>query len=301
MKISITKLDDHLKKTESGVRALHPDCEKKIVWASESGVKSITSVVFIHGFSATRFECSPVIDMVAEKLEANLYFARLRGHGQDGRALAESSFDEFMEDTIEAIEIGKTIGDEVIVIGSSTGCSLIHVALGQGEQIKSAVYISPNFGPKPLKGQALRIPGAKFLVPLIVLLYWLVLNPQFFRLYKKSDCGIIFKKPIEACPNNLAPTSSTTMMLILGDAIAVTLIKMRGFNKSHFGNFHPGGNLGKDLVQLSDIMHGKSELPLANINEKMSSVLLKMTKMSFGCVGVINSSKNLIGIIPMEI
>ena len=116
-------------------------------------------------------------------------------------------------------------------------------------------------------------------------------------LYKKSDCGIIFKKPIEACPNNLAPTSSTTMMLILGDAIAVTLIKMRGFSKSHFGNFHPGGNLGKDLVQLSDIMHEKSELPLAKINEKMSSVLLKMTKKSFGCVGVINSSKNLIGII----
>lgn len=116
-------------------------------------------------------------------------------------------------------------------------------------------------------------------------------------LYKKSDCGITFKKPIEACPNNLAPTSSTTMMLILGDAIAVTLIKMRGFNKSHFGNFHPGGNLGKDLVQLSDIMHEKSELPLAKINEKMSSVLLKMTKKSFGCVGVINSSKNLIGII----
>ena len=72
-----------------------------------------------------------------------------------------------MEDTIEAIDIGKTIGDEVIVIGSSTGCSLIHVALGQGLQIKSAVYISPNFGPKPLKGQALRLPGAKFLIPLV--------------------------------------------------------------------------------------------------------------------------------------
>ena len=59
MKISITELDDHLKKTESGVHALRPDCEKKIVWASESGVKTSTSVVFIHGFSATRFECSP--------------------------------------------------------------------------------------------------------------------------------------------------------------------------------------------------------------------------------------------------
>ena len=105
MKISITEIDDHLKRTESGVRALRPDCEKKIVWASKSSVKTSTSVVFIHGFSATRFECSPVIDMVAEKLQANLYFARLRGHGQDGRALGESSFDEFMEDTISSIAL----------------------------------------------------------------------------------------------------------------------------------------------------------------------------------------------------
>ena len=198
MKISITELEDHLKKTESGVRALRPDCEKKIVWASESGVKSTTSVVFIHGFSATRFECSPVIDMVAEKLQANLYFARLRGHGQDGRALGESSFDEFMEDTIEAIEIGKTIGDEVIVIGSSTGCSLIHVALGQGVRIKSAVYISPNFGPKPLIGHSLRLPGAKFLVPLVFGKEALVLNKKCRACqmldYLLPDNGTVFYK-----------------------------------------------------------------------------------------------------------
>ena len=165
--IDIKDLDSLLESQEKMVRGLRPGTEKKIVWANESGVKSSTSVVFIHGFSATRFECSPVIDIVAEKLQANLYFARLRGHGQDGKALAESNFDDFMEDTIEAIEIGRMIGDKVIVIGSSTGCSLIHVALGQGVQIKSAVYISPNFGPKPLKGQVLRLPGAKFLVPLV--------------------------------------------------------------------------------------------------------------------------------------
>ena len=140
--IDIKDMDSLLESQEKMVKGLRPGTQKKIVWASEHGIKSSTSVVFIHGFSATRFECSPVIDMVAEKLQANLYFTRLRGHGQDGRALGESSFDEFLEDTIEAIEIGKTIGDEVIVIGSSTGCSLIHVALGQGVRIKSAVYIS---------------------------------------------------------------------------------------------------------------------------------------------------------------
>ncbi len=116
-------------------------------------------------------------------------------------------------------------------------------------------------------------------------------------LYNKSDHAILFKKPIEACPLNLAPTSSTTMTLIIGDAIAISLLKMRGFQKSHFSKFHPGGNLGKDLVKLSEIMHGISKLPLVKENELMSKVLLIITKKSFGCVGVINKSKNLIGII----
>ena len=116
-------------------------------------------------------------------------------------------------------------------------------------------------------------------------------------MYKKSNYGIIFKKPLEACPNNLAPTSSTTMMLVLGDAIAVTLIKMRGFKKTHFGNYHPGGNLGKDLLKISELMHTNKSLPLIKNNEKMSEALLQMTKKSFGCIGVINQSDKLIGVI----
>jgi arabinose-5-phosphate isomerase len=116
-------------------------------------------------------------------------------------------------------------------------------------------------------------------------------------LYLKSDYKIYYKKPLEACPNNLAPTSSTTIQLILGDAIAITLIKMKGFKKSHFSNLHPAGNLGKDLLKVSDIMHIKSALPLINENKKMSDALIKMTQKSFGCIGVINLKGNLIGII----
>ena len=116
-------------------------------------------------------------------------------------------------------------------------------------------------------------------------------------LSKKSDHSLTFKKPIEACPLNLAPSSSTTMSLIIGDAIAITLLKMRGFKKSHFSNFHPKGNLGKDLVKISEVMHEKSKLPLVNENDLMSNVLIIMTKKSFGCVGVINKKNSLIGII----
>ena len=87
------------------------------------------------------------------------------------------------------------------------------------------------------------------------------------------------------------------MTLMIGDAIAISLLKMRGFKKSHFSKFHPGGNLGKDLVKLSEVMHGIKELPLVKESDLMSKVLLIITKKSFGCVGVINKSKNLVGII----
>ena len=116
-------------------------------------------------------------------------------------------------------------------------------------------------------------------------------------LYKKSTFGILYQKPVEACPLNLAPTTSTTMTLIIGDCIAISLLELRGFKSNQFKNLHPGGNLGKDLTSISDIMHKKPELPLAKANESVSSALLTMTKKSFGCVGVINKNNKLVGII----
>ena len=116
-------------------------------------------------------------------------------------------------------------------------------------------------------------------------------------LYKKSTFGILYQKPVEACPLNLAPTTSTTMTLIIGDCIEISLLELRGFKSNQFKNIHPGGNLGKDLTSISDIMHKKPELPLAKANESVSSALLKMTKKSFGCVGVINKNNKLVGII----
>ena len=116
-------------------------------------------------------------------------------------------------------------------------------------------------------------------------------------LSKKSTYAILYKKPVEACPLNLAPTTSTTMTLIIGDCIAISLLELRGFKPNQFKNFHPGGNIGKDLTKVTDIMHKKSALPIAKIDELMSSALLTMTKKSFGCVGVINKSKKLVGII----
>ena len=116
-------------------------------------------------------------------------------------------------------------------------------------------------------------------------------------LNKSSTIGIVYKKPTEACPLNLAPTSSTTVSLVIGDCLAMALLEFKGFNSNQFKNFHPGGNLGKDLKKISDIMHTGKSLPLAKETDKMTKTLITMTKKSFGCVGVINKGQKLVGII----
>ena len=116
-------------------------------------------------------------------------------------------------------------------------------------------------------------------------------------LHKNAMVGILYKKPIEACPLNLAPTSSTSMSMIIGDCIAIALLELRGFKSNEFKRLHPGGNLGKDLKNLSEVMHSKKELPLAKLEEKMSKALITMTKKSFGCIGVINKNEQIVGII----
>ena len=165
--IDINSLDKFIESKENEVPNIRPDTEKKIIWASKNNQKTKTSLVFIHGFSATRFELSPVIEMLGKELQANIFFTRLKGHGQDGKALGEATFDDWMIDIQEAIEIGKTIGNHLVLIGCSTGCSLIHTILEQSIDIKAVIYVSPNFGPKSLKGQLLRAPGAKLFMPLV--------------------------------------------------------------------------------------------------------------------------------------
>ena len=116
-------------------------------------------------------------------------------------------------------------------------------------------------------------------------------------LHKNAMVGILYKKPTEACPLNLAPTSSTSMAMIIGDCIAIALLELRGFKSKEFKRLHPGGNLGKDLKNLGDVMHVKKELPLAKLDEKMSKALITMTKKSFGCIGVVNKKKQVVGIV----
>lgn len=101
----------------------------------------------------------------------------------------------------------------------------------------------------------------------------------------------------EACPMNLAPTTSTTMMLAFGDALAVTLLKARRFTAADFKVFHPGGSLGGRLHKVGDKMHTGAALPLVQLTDRMGDAIVLISEKGFGCAGVLNDCQQLVGII----
>jgi arabinose-5-phosphate isomerase len=116
-------------------------------------------------------------------------------------------------------------------------------------------------------------------------------------LERAADAALVLTDIREACPLDLAPTTSTTVMLVLGDAIAVALLKRQGFNEDKFQALHPGGQLGRRFVKVADIMHKGDELPLANEDTPMADALITMTAKSFGCVGIAGRDGKLVGIV----
>jgi len=112
-----------------------------------------------------------------------------------------------------------------------------------------------------------------------------------------ADVVLLLPPAAEACPMGLAPTTSTTMMLTLGDSIAIALLERKGFSSTDFQRFHPGGPLGRRLLRVSDIMHSGNELPLIRPDAPMSEAILVMTAKSFGCVGVRAGDGRLVGVI----
>ncbi len=117
-------------------------------------------------------------------------------------------------------------------------------------------------------------------------------------LAKNSDLVLVIPEDIEACPLELAPTSSTTCTLALGDALAVTLLKKRGFTKADFHALHPGGKLGQNLLSVGEIMKTKKFLPIIKTGSVVGDAILEMSSKGFGCVGIISfNGKKLSGII----
>ncbi len=143
-------------------------------------------------------------------------------------------------------------------------------------------------------------PEIKVLVPLIkranVKLIALVSNVESY-LAKQADFVLNGTIEDEACPNNLAPTTSTTVHLALGDALAVCLLKSRNFSSEDFARFHPGGALGKRLYLTVDDLVVHNEKPIVNMDSALQDVILEISSKRLGCAAVINNDGNLAGII----
>ncbi len=114
---------------------------------------------------------------------------------------------------------------------------------------------------------------------------------------KAGDVVLLLPNNGEACPLGLAPTSSTTATLVLGDILTIGMIERKGFSKEDFNDRHPGGKLGSILKRVSDLMHTGQDMPILDENSNMQAVLLEMTSKRLGCVGFINQTGDLTGIL----
>lgn len=223
----------------------------------------------------------------------------------------ESLIENFDENYIKAIDLilnctgkviisgmGKSghIGNKIAATLASTGTPAFfvhpgeasHGDLGMISQNDIVILLSNSGETKELKD--IIYYCKRFEIPVIG-----IIRRKESELTKQSTVALVLPSIPEANEVN-APTTSTTMMLALGDAIAVSLIDAKKFDVSNFGIFHPGGKLGSKFLKVSDLMRIKQDLPLVQENQKMPEVLLEMTSKHLGCAGVLSNNK-LIGII----
>lgn len=162
-------------------------------------------------------------------------------------------------------DLGMITKDDVVILLSNSG---------ETKELRDMIYYCKRFS-----------------IPLIS-----IIRRIDSELARTSDVALVLPEIPEA---NIvkAPTTSTTMMLALGDAIAVTILDLKGFNNEEYSKFHPGGKLGAQFLKVGDLMRVKQDIPLVFKNSLVSEIILEMTSKHIGCTGVIDQNKNLIGII----
>jgi arabinose-5-phosphate isomerase len=213
---------------------------------------------------------------------------------------------------VTAVEILAEIGGRVVVTGmgksghvarkiaatlASTGQPAMFVHPGEASHgdlgmitAQDAVLALSNSG-ETAELRDLTLYARRFAIPLI----GIVGRPQS-TLAEEADVALLLPEVGEACPMGLAPTTSTTCMLALGDALAVALLERRGFSATDFAVFHPGGKLGNQLKRVDQLMRRGDDLPLVTRDTTMADAILEMSRKALGCVGVVENDR-LIGIV----
>lgn len=184
-------LDEYLAEREGRFTDIVPETQKRIAWANEERNQTPLSIVYLHGYSASRQDIAPLNEHLARQLGANLYEARLTGHGRSGEAMGQATAEDWLGDALEAMAIGRQIGERVIVIGFSTGGTLAAwlASLEDREAIAAVVLLSPNFAPRPKAAELLTWPWARqVLLPLAVgpEIHWPPLNERMAMYWTES-------------------------------------------------------------------------------------------------------------------
>jgi arabinose-5-phosphate isomerase len=240
-------------------------------------------------------------------LESARRVLRLEAAGID--ALSRGLGDEFTQ----AVELIERVSGRVIVTGmgksghiatkiaatlASTGtpASFVHPAeashgdLGMITQGDAVIALSNSGETTELAD--LVTYAKRFTVGLIA-----ITGRRRSTLAQAADVVLVLPDTPEACPMGLAPTTSTTVMLALGDALAVALLERKGFSGDDFHVLHPGGKLGRKLLKVAAVMHTGEALPLVSGDQLMSEVLIVMSAKSFGCIGIVDTAGRLSGLI----
>ncbi len=166
-----------------------------------------------------------------------------------------------------------------------------HGDLGMLDRERDAVVVLSNSGETQELGDVVAY-CRRFKIPLVA-----IVGRANSTLAEQSDVALVIPPSPEACSIGLAPTTSTTVMLALGDCLAVALLERRGFSAEDFHDLHPGGKLGSSLTKVGELMHTGDALPLVGAGTPMGETLLVMTQKGFGCVGVVSEEGRLSGII----
>lgn len=190
------------------------------------------------------------------------------------------------------------VGRKIAATLASTGTPAQYVHPGEASHGDLGMIAAPdailalsNSGETPELADLLA-HAKRFRIPVVA-----ITSKAGSTLAQTADVALVLPAVPEACPLGLAPTTSTTMMLALGDALAVALLERKGFTADQFRVFHPGGKLGKQLLKVGDLMHGAPGMPLVAPATPMGEALIVMTACGFGCAIVADDSGRLVGIV----
>lgn len=196
--------------------------------------------------------------------------------------------------------VGKSghIGSKIAATLASTGTPALFVHAAEanhgdlGMISDTDVILALSWSGETIELGGIINHATRFKIPLIA-----ITSGSASCLSKHADIVLLLPKVKEACPNGLAPTTSTMLQLAIGDALSMALLELRGFTGEDFKIFHPGGSLGAQLKHTRDVMHSGDKMPIVKLGTLMPEAMRILSKKHFGCVLVVDDNNKLLGII----